>query len=83
MTARALSRSLIVQRVSAVSSPADSFNSAFWPQLQSVQAAGMSVRLPSGKITSKSRTPRRFRLLMTESRHPSKGWRLRMTTVET
>ena len=33
MTARVLSRSLIVQRASAASSPADGFSSAFWPRL--------------------------------------------------
>ena len=79
--ARALSKSLIVQRPSPPSwvSPRASA-----PQLpnQSVQAAGMRDRLPSGSTASNNGTPRRFRPLMTARRHPSKGCRLRMMTTE-
>ena len=79
--ARALSKSLIVQRPSPPSwvSPRASA-----PQLpnQSVQAAGMRDRLPSGSTASNNGTPRRFRPLMMARRHPSKGCRLRMMTTE-
>ena len=79
--ARALSKSLIVQRPSPPSwvSPRASA-----PQLpnQSVQAAGIRDRLPSGSTASNNGTPRRFRPLMTARRHPSKGCRLRMMTTE-
>ena len=79
--ARALSKSLIVQRPSPPSwvSPRASA-----PQLpnQSVQAAGIRDRLPSGSTASNNGTPPRFRPLMTARRHPSKGCRLRMMTTE-
>ena len=38
---------------------------------QSVHAAGMSDRLPFGRMTSTSKTPRRLRLLITQSVWPS------------
>jgi hypothetical protein len=45
---------------------------------QSVHAAGMSDRLPFGKMTSTSNTPRRLMLLITASVWPSNAWRLRI-----
>jgi hypothetical protein len=45
---------------------------------QSVHFAGMSERLPSGRLTSRSNTPRRRMLLMTAKVRPSKAWRSRM-----
>ena len=46
--------------------------------LQSVYAAGMSERLPFGRMTRTSSTPRRFMLLITASVWPSNAWRSRM-----
>ena len=48
---------------------------------QSVQAAGMSDRLPFGRMTSTSNTPPRLMLLITASVWPSNAWRLRMTVT--
>jgi len=58
------------------SSPSDAAPSA---SRQSVHAAGMSDRLPFGRITSTSNTPRRLMLLITASVWPSNAWRLRIT----
>jgi hypothetical protein len=48
---------------------------------QSVHAAGMSDRLPFGRMTSTSSTPRRLMLLITVSVWPSNAWRLRVTVT--
>ena len=48
---------------------------------QSVHAAGMSDRLPFGRMTSTSNTPRRLMLLITASVWPSNAWRLRITVT--
>jgi len=48
---------------------------------QSVHAAGMSDRLPFGRMTSTSNTPRRLILLITGSIRPSNAWRLRITVT--
>ena len=48
---------------------------------QSVHAAGTSERLPFGRITRTSRTPRRLMLLITASVSPSNAWRLRITVT--
>ena len=48
---------------------------------QSVHAAGMSDRLPFGRTTSTSNTPRRLMLLITASVWPSNAWRLRITVT--
>jgi hypothetical protein len=45
---------------------------------QSVHAAGMSERLPSGKLASNSRTPRLRMLPMTAKVWPSKAWPFRV-----
>jgi len=60
------------------SSPSDGLASA---SRQSVQAAGMSDRLPFGRMASTSSTPRRLMLLITASVWPSNAWRLRMTVT--
>lgn len=46
---------------------------------QSVHAAGMSERLPFGRMTSTSSTPRRLMLLIAVSVWPSNAWPFRMT----
>ena len=51
------------------------------PARQSVQSAGMSDRLPFGRMTSMSSTPRRLMLLITASVWPSKAWRRRITVT--
>jgi hypothetical protein len=52
------------------------------PLTQSVHAAGMSERLPSGKLASNNRTPRLRMLLITANLWPSNTWPLRvMITV--
>jgi hypothetical protein len=48
---------------------------------QSVHAAGMRDRLPFGRMTSTSSTPRRLMLLITASVWPSNAWRLRRTVT--
>ena len=48
---------------------------------QSVHVAGMSDRLPFGRMTSTSNTPRRLMLLITASVWPSNAWRLRITVT--
>ena len=48
---------------------------------QSVHAAGMSDRLPFGRMTSTSSTLRRLMLLITASVWPSNAWRLRITVT--
>ena len=48
---------------------------------QSVHAAGMSDRLPFGRMTSTSNTPRRLILLITANVWPSNAWRLRITVT--
>jgi hypothetical protein len=40
--------------------------------------AGISDRLPSGRLTSKRRTPRLRMLLMTAKLWPSKAWHFRV-----
>jgi hypothetical protein len=45
---------------------------------QSVHAAGMSERLPSGKLASNRRTPRLRMLPMMAKLWPSKAWHLRV-----
>jgi hypothetical protein len=49
---------------------------------QSVQATGMSERVPFGRITSTRRTPRRRMLVITASERPSNGWRSRVITTD-
>ena len=80
MTARALIKSPTEQR----SSPSWTSQGASPPQLTnpSVQADGMSDRLPSGSTTNNNGTPRRVSPLITARRHPSKGCRLRVITTE-
>ena len=63
---------------SVASSLSDALASA---SRQSVHAAGMSDRLPFGRMTSTSNTPRRLILLITASVWPSNAWRLRMTVT--
>jgi hypothetical protein len=46
---------------------------------QSVHAAGMSERLPSGKLASNSKTPRLRMQPMTARLWPSKAWLFRVT----
>jgi hypothetical protein len=48
---------------------------------QSVHAAGMSDRLPFGRMTSTSSTPCRLTLPITASVWPSNAWRLRRTVA--
>ena len=48
---------------------------------QSVHAAGMSERLPFGRMTTTSSTPRRLMRLITASVWPSNTWRLRITVT--
>jgi hypothetical protein len=45
---------------------------------QSVHAAGMRDRLPSGKLASNSKTPRRRMLLIIGKLWPSSAWHLRV-----
>jgi hypothetical protein len=45
---------------------------------QSVHAAGMSERLPSGRLASNSRTPRLRMPPMTAKLWPSKAWHFRV-----
>jgi hypothetical protein len=52
-----------------------------WALRQSVHAAGMSDRLPFGRMTSTSNTPCRLMLLITASVWPSNAWRLRITVT--
>src|SRR5215831_6161829 len=49
---------------------------------QSVQATGMSERVPFGKTTRTRRTPRRRMLVITASEWPSNGCRSRVTTTD-
>jgi hypothetical protein len=51
------------------------------PSRQSVHALGMSDRLPFGRMTSTSGTPRRLMLLITASVWPSNAWHLRVTVT--
>lgn len=51
------------------------------PARQSVQAAGMSDRLPFGRMTSTSSTPRLLMLPIAASVRPSNAWRLRVTVT--
>ncbi len=83
-TSRTLSKSSIKQRPSRPIALAASVDEdlASNPPFRSVQAAGINVRLPSGKITRNSGTPRLVRLRMTKSRRPSNTCRLRMMTIE-
>ena len=80
MTARALIKSPTAQR----SSPSLTVSGALAPKLTnpSVQADGMSDRLPSGSTTNNNGTPRRVSPLITARRHPSNGCRLRVITTE-
>jgi hypothetical protein len=48
---------------------------------QLVHAAGMSDRLPFGRMTSTSSEPRRLMLLIAVSVWPSNAWRLRVTVT--
>jgi len=79
MTLPNWSKSLSLPRedVGFVSSP---LGDASVPR-QSVHAAGMSDRLPFGRMTSTSKTPRRLILLITASVWPSNAWRLRITVT--
>jgi hypothetical protein len=72
------SPSLPREDVWSVSSLSDALASA---SRQSVHAAGMSDRLPFGRMTSTSNTPRRLMLLITASVWPSNAWRLRTTVT--
>jgi hypothetical protein len=72
------SPSLPREDVSSISSLSDALTSA---SRQSVHAAGMSDRLPFGRMTSTSNTPRRLMLLITASVWPSNAWRLRITVT--
>ena len=72
------SPSLPREDVSSISSLSDASTSA---SRQSVHAAGMSDRLPFGRTTSTSNTPRRLMLLITASVWPSNAWRLRITVT--
>ena len=75
MMVRAWSKSLRVPSVC---------DDSLWPvagapfTCQSVHAAGMSERLPSGKLASNSRMPRLRMLLITAKLWPSKAWHLRV-----
>jgi hypothetical protein len=51
------------------------------PPRQSVHTAGMSDRLPFGRMTSTSSTPPRLMAWMTLSVRPSKAWRRRITVT--
>jgi len=75
MMVRAWSKSLRAARV-CDGSPSLVGGAAF--TCQSVHAAGMSERLPSGKLASSSRTPRLRMLPMTANLWPSKAWHLRV-----
>ena len=73
------SPSLPREDVSSISSSlSDAWTSA---SRQSVHATGMSDRLPFGRTTSTSNTPRRLILLITASVWPSNAWRLRITVT--
>ena len=72
------SPSLPREDVSSISSLSDALTSA---SRQSVHAAGMSDRLPFGRMTRTSKTPRRLMLLITASVWPSNAWRLRITVT--
>ena len=61
--------------LSISSSPGDASTLA---SRQSVHAAGMSDRLPFGRMTRTSNTPRRLMLWITLSARPSKAWPLRV-----
>ena len=51
------------------------------PPRQSVHAAGMSDRLPFGRMTSTSSAPRRVMAWITLRVWPSKAWRRRTTVT--
>ena len=79
MTLRTASKSPSLPREDArsiSSSPGDAS-----PPRQSVHAAGMSDRLPFGRMTSTSSTPRRLMLPIAASGWPSNAWRLRVTVT--
>ena len=78
LPSRSKSPSLPREDVSSISSLSDALTSA---SRQSVHAAGMSDRLPFGRMTSMSNTPRRLMLLITASVWPSNAWRLRITVT--
>jgi hypothetical protein len=69
-----LPRSWEMWEVGARSSPGSVF--------QSVQAAGMSERVPFGKTARMRRTPRRRILVITASDRPSNGCRLRVIITD-
>ncbi len=75
MMARAWSKSLRAARV-CDESPSLVGGATF--TCQSVHVAGMSERLPSGKLASSSRTPRLRMLPMTAKLWPSKAWHFRV-----
>jgi hypothetical protein len=75
MMVRAWSKSLRVPSV-CDESPSLVGGAAF--TCQSVHVAGMSERLPSGKLASNSRTPRLRMLSITAKLWPSKAWHLRV-----
>jgi len=81
MTALALSKSSMLQRTSPPSRPGGSGSAPSLPT-QSVQATGMSDRLPSGSTASNSGTALRVSVPMTARRRPSKACRLRVTMNE-
>lgn len=81
MTLRSWSKSPSLPREdvwSISSSLSDALASA---SRQSVHTAGMSDRLPFGRMTSTNNTPRRLMLLITASVWPSNAWRLRRTVT--
>ena len=79
MTLRSASKSPSLPRYdpwSISSSPSDA---SAWRQ--SVHAAGMSERLPFGRMTSTSSAPRRLMEWITLRVWPSKAWRRRITVT--
>jgi hypothetical protein len=79
---RALSKSLIVPRLSQSASSASGERCGLAAAGQSVQRAGMSDRLPSGSTASRNSMPRRFRRLMTVRRQPSNACRSRVMVMD-
>ena len=79
MMVRAWSKSLRVPSTCGESPKLVGGDPFFGPAAsQSVHAAGISDRLPSGRLTSKRRTPRLRMLLMTAKLRPSKAWHFRV-----
>jgi hypothetical protein len=78
---RALSKSLIVPRLSPSASSASGERCGLAAAVQSVQRAGMSDRLPSGSTAIRYSMPRRFRRPMTVRRQPSNACRSRVIVM--